>query len=188
MRGKSHDVANRSRTSPFAASLILMSIFVVQGLGAANAKSAHQCEADSKRANRLCNAGPADQDSTCYQVAYNRWKRCMCEGGYKAYCYGGASDHPYSLSPDRPPRIVKPEGAGPVGTPPKSSTPGKPQGPGSVGTPPKSNPMTGVKPQGPGSVGMPPKSSSPSGGGPILRSGNSGNSNSGGGNSGGSKR
>ncbi len=107
----------------------------------------------------------------------------------------------------------KPKGPGSVGTPPKSSTPGKPQspgsvgtprplsdpktptkpqGPGPVGTPPKSNPTTPVKPTGPGSVDSPPKSNSSSGGGgPILRSGNSGNSNSnnsGGSNSGGSKR
>ena len=191
MRGKSHDVASRSRMGPIATALMLALLLCMQGLDGAEAKTRKQCEADAKACRKPCNNSgwPTSCNRTCDII----WKQCECDGGRKSFCDDGPDDS-NSLSPPTAPitsrrvhnrarQLSNPNPAAPV----------KPQGPGSVGTPPKSNPSTPVKPQGPGSVGSPPKSNSSSGGGggTILRSGNSGNSNSsnsGSGNSGGSKR
>jgi hypothetical protein len=144
------------------------------------------CDAGLKRNLAACGRRRGGSTIACETRALDAHVRCMCRAAPVAGC---AAVPGVARSPDITDPKKVPKGPGSVGTPPKSSTPGKPQGPGSVGTPPKSSPTPGVKPKGPGSVGSPPKSNSSSGGGgPILRSGNSGNSNSGGGNSGGSKR
>ena len=169
----------------------------VLGIGTLEAKTKKQCDAEERTGSKRCGGLP--EPGQCLGQVYQRWAKCSCEAGggvysvdssANAHCQGGSHFQYFSPDTGKPPKNV-PHGPGSAGTPPKSEpTPKKPKGPDSVGTPPKSNPTTPVKPRTPGNVTA-PKSNPTSGGGTILRSGNSGSSNSnnsGGGNSGGSKR
>ncbi len=180
MRGAEHDiVAGKSRVRAVAPILMLSLLLSAGGLGVADAKTKKQCEKDLKTGVGRCIELPKPEQ--CNDQAWRQYNKCRCgaTGGVYSeslgspHCTGGTET--YSVGPSNVPRRPK----GPLQATPQPlsdpPTPMRPKGPGSAGTPPKSNPTPPMKPPSPGNVTA-PKSNPPSGGGPILRSGNSGGS------------
>ena len=166
LRGR-QTVMDRLRRNMLMLALLLFG----QGMGAAEAKTPKQCEADLVQRNKNCSSYPSQ--TTCYDQAEATYNRCICDwaGGTMnrdGQCCGTSGCPASSRSPDDPTTPKKPKGPQPVTTPPKSD-PGTPTKPivAQPVTPPKSNPTTPTKPKVSQPVTAPKSNSAPNG--PVLR-------------------